>query len=200
MVWINCKPDTHPSPTSARVLFNLGDVLSTVTMKGQRFYTLPHTQCHTLRVTHTHIQSLSLLHTHMPSHTLSTRSSGWPIRFLAHRSHTFQVRVSEITLEPWIHLSQNVWIRVFAMEAPQVVPASCTCVSCPELSVQKGLQSHPVLRRSPRWPPCPLGDVVPGWDRLGEEGLVAASTSRNSPKKTHQTSLIYMGQYFHSWF
>lgn len=88
----------------------------------------------TVSVSHNMLTFTHFSHTHTPSHTLSTRSSGWPIQFLAHRSHTFQVRVSEITLESheytWAKMSRSeslLWKlhKLFLLPAPVFPVLSC---------------------------------------------------------------------------
>lgn len=59
---------------------------------------------------------------------------------------------------------KNVYIRVLAMEAPQVPAPVFPVLSCQTTRIYSLTQ---FLQEASKWPPCSLGDVVSGWTGLG---------------------------------
>ena len=91
-----------------------------------------------------------------------------PLNFVAHGLRAFQLRVLKMA-----HESHESTLETKCLDQTLgcinsiSTSYSCSCVSCPELSHQKGLPSHPALRWSPLTASLPLADVVSAGDRPG---------------------------------
>ena len=91
-----------------------------------------------------------------------------PLNFVAHGLRAFQLRVLKMAHESHESTLETKCLDLTLGCINSISTSySCSCVSCPELSHQKGLPSHPALRWSPLTASLPLADVVSAGDRPG---------------------------------